>query len=49
MGLTTMGGVFKVRSVDWNPQYHYDPKFPPLAKPIELRRIGSDAFGPSAC
>jgi lipoprotein-anchoring transpeptidase ErfK/SrfK len=20
-------GVFKVRSVDWNPQYHYDPKF----------------------
>jgi lipoprotein-anchoring transpeptidase ErfK/SrfK len=20
-------GVFKVRRVDWNPQYHYDPKF----------------------
>jgi lipoprotein-anchoring transpeptidase ErfK/SrfK len=20
-------GVFKVRSIDWNPQYHYDPKF----------------------
>jgi lipoprotein-anchoring transpeptidase ErfK/SrfK len=20
-------GVFKVRSVDWNPKYHYDPKF----------------------
>ena len=20
-------GVFKVKSVDWNPEYHYDPKF----------------------
>jgi lipoprotein-anchoring transpeptidase ErfK/SrfK len=20
-------GIFEVRSVDWNPQYHYDPKF----------------------
>jgi lipoprotein-anchoring transpeptidase ErfK/SrfK len=38
-------GVFKVRSVDWNPQYHYDPKF--AWKGVKSRRKLTIQPGPN--
>lgn len=38
-------GVFKVRRVDWNPQYHYDPKF--AWKGVRTKRRLSVQPGPN--
>ena len=38
-------GVFKVRGVDWNPEYHYDPKF--AWKGVQTKRKLTVAPGPN--
>lgn len=39
------GGVFKVRRVEWNPAYHYDPKF--AWKEVKTKRKLTVAPGPN--